>query len=113
MYQKTIQSSTLTWETLELPGVSMKVLDTDEDTGAMTVLTRIEAGASIPAHSHTQADESVFVLEGDFVEDGTEYGEGAYFFGARGTVHGPHESRKGCTVLTRFGAPLDFVMVEE
>lgn len=34
----------------------------------MTVLTRTEPGANIPAHHHTKAQETVFALEGDFVE---------------------------------------------
>ena len=32
-------------------------------------MTRINPGAEIPAHYHTHADETVFVLEGHFIED--------------------------------------------
>lgn len=70
MYQITVRESELPWADLGMPGVSMKVLHKDEATGAMAVLTRIEAGASIPAHWHSKADETVFVLNGDFVEAG-------------------------------------------
>ena len=74
MYQITVRENELPWADLGMPGVSMKVLHKDEATGAMAVLTRIEAGASIPAHWHSKADETVFVLDGDFVEDGASYG---------------------------------------
>ena len=76
MYQITVRESELPWADLGMPGVSMKVLHKDEATGAMAVLTRIEAGASIPAHWHSKADETVFVLNGDFVEEGGVTGRG-------------------------------------
>ena len=41
------------------PGVSMRVLHQDNRTGGMTVLTKMEPGSTIPAHLHTQADETV------------------------------------------------------
>ncbi len=96
------------WTPLDFPGVSMKVLFTDEATGAMAVVTRMDAGAVVPAHYHTKADETVFVLTGEFVEDGEGYGPGAYFVGMAGTPHGPHTTPTGCTVLTHFSADLDF-----
>jgi uncharacterized cupin superfamily protein len=61
----------------------------------------------IPAHWHTQADEAVYVLEGDFVQDGESYGPGSYFRGKAGTMHGPHSTVEGCTVVTHFSAELD------
>lgn len=112
MYDLKQQPDAGDWQDLAVPGVTMRVLRRDEATGAMTVLTRIAPGASIPAHSHTKADESVFVVEGDFIEDGEEYGPGSFFFGRAGTPHGPHRTTGGCTVLTHFSAELDFVAVE-
>ncbi len=108
MYQIKVRDGSLSWMDLEMSGVSMKVLHKDEVTGAMAVLTRIPPGAVIPAHWHSQADETVFVLEGDFVEDGESYGPGSYFVGRARTPHGPHSTVGGCTVLTHFSAELDF-----
>ena len=108
MYQITVREGELPWADLGMPGVSMKVLHKDEATGAMAVLTRIEAGASIPAHWHSKADERVYVLEGDFLEDGASYGPGSYFVGKARTTHGPHSTVRGCVVLTHFSADLDF-----
>lgn len=112
MYQTVIDSKDVAPVPLELPGVSIRVLDRDSATGGMTVLTRIEAGATIPEHWHTKADETVFVLEGDFVEAGVAHGPGAFFAGKAGTTHGPHHSVGGCTVLTQFSAELDFNLVD-
>jgi anti-sigma factor ChrR (cupin superfamily) len=111
MYQTKIDVSALDWSPLDFPGVSMKVLHQAESTGGITVMTRMAPGSSIPAHRHTRADETVFVLDGDFVEDGVSYGAGSFFVGAAGSAHGPHSSVGGCTLLTTFSAPLDFVLV--
>ncbi len=101
------------WTPIDFPGVEIKVLYTDESTGATTVLTRLAPGAVIPRHRHTAADETVYVIEGDFVEDFESFGPGSFFAGKAGTDHGPHGSTNGCLVLTRFSAPLDFVLVPE
>ncbi len=111
MYQVTIHQDATAETPLEIPGVSIRVLSRDAESGGMAVLTRIEAGATIPAHWHTKADETVYVLEGDFVEAGVSYGPGTFFAGKAGTTHGPHHSVGGCTVLTHFSAELDFNLV--
>lgn len=111
MYGVKINESEAGWTALEMAGVSMKVLHKDEGTGAMAVLTRMDAGATIPAHFHTHADETVYVLTGDFVEDGVSHGPGSYFVGKAGVPHGPHQTVGGCAVLTHFSAELDFQMV--
>jgi anti-sigma factor ChrR (cupin superfamily) len=110
MYQKVIEQDEVDAVVLDIPGVKIQTLHTDNTSGAMTVLTHIAAGATIPQHWHTSADETVFVLSGDFIEQGKSYGPGAFFVGKAGTSHGPHDSVSGCTVLTTFSAPLDFQM---
>jgi len=111
MYAVKVRQQDVAWTPLDIPGVSMRVLFKDGATGAMTVVTRMEAGAVIPAHFHTRADETVFVLEGEFVEDGEGYGAGSYFVGKAGVPHGPHAAPTGCSVLTHFSAELDFQLV--
>jgi anti-sigma factor ChrR (cupin superfamily) len=110
MYQTKTDTAALAWAPLDFPGVSMKVLQQCESSGGMTVMTRMAPGSAIPAHSHTHADETVFVVEGDFVEDGVSYGPGCFFTGKAGSTHGPHSSVGGCVLLTTFSAPLDFVL---
>ncbi|HET6323494.1 MAG TPA: cupin domain-containing protein [Planctomycetaceae bacterium] len=108
MYQIKVRTTDLSWTDLGMPGVSMKVLHKEAATGFMVVLTRMEAGATIPAHWHSAADETVYVVAGDFVEDGVSYPPGCYFSGKAGTLHGPHSTVAGCVVLTHFSAELDF-----
>jgi quercetin dioxygenase-like cupin family protein len=111
MYSATVNTEKLPWTALDFPGVFMRVIHEHEKSGGMTVMTRLEPGASIPAHLHTKADETVFVISGDFIEDAVAYGPGSFFAAVAGTPHGPHRSRTGCVVLTTFSAPLDFQIV--
>ena len=115
MYETKTDTSTLAWSPMGWPGVSVKMLQQVESTGGMTGgmsgMMRMEAGSSIPAHSHTHADQAVFVIEGDLVEEGVTYGPGSFLFAKAGTPHGPHGSSGGCVLLsTYFGKP-DFVPV--
>jgi quercetin dioxygenase-like cupin family protein len=89
----------------------MKVVFQDKQTGAMTVMTRMDPDSMIPAHYHTKADETVYVLSGQFIEDGEAYEQGAFFVGPAGTHHGPHTTEGGCVLLTTFSAELDFQVV--
>jgi anti-sigma factor ChrR (cupin superfamily) len=108
MYQTIVNSADVKAAAVEFTGVVIQVLHTDEQSGAMTVLTRMEPGSVIPEHWHTTADEMVYVLSGDFVEAGVTHGAGTLFVGKAGTSHGPHSTRDGCAVLTQFSATLDF-----
>ena len=108
MYPVTVPPSDDGWQPLDFAGVSIRPLHTEPD-GATTVLTRMAPGAVIPAHRHTAAHETVFVVSGEFVEDGVSHGPGTFFAAPAGVVHGPHATGPGCVVLTRFSAAIDFV----
>ena len=113
MYSTIVDTEKLPWAALDFSGVSMRVIHEDKKSGGMTVMTRLEPGASIPAHLHTRADETVFVISGDFIEEAVEYGPGSFFAAPAGAPHGPHRSRTGCIVLTTFSAPLDFQIIQQ
>ena len=87
----------------------MKVLQQAASGGGMTGMMRMEAGSSIPAHRHTDADQSVLVIEGDLVEEGVTYGPGSFLVAKAGTPHGPHGSTGGCVLLSTYFGPPDFV----
>jgi quercetin dioxygenase-like cupin family protein len=112
VYSTTVDTAKFPWVALDFPGVFMRIIHEDKKNGGMTVMTRLEPGASIPAHTHTRADETVFVISGDFIE-AVEYGSGSFFAAPAGVPHGPHGSRTGCVVLTTFSAPLDFQLISQ
>src|SRR4051812_18652641 len=111
MYETKADTSAIAWSPTGWPGVSMKMLDQNVSTGGMTGMMQMTAGSSIPAHSHTHADQTVFVIEGDLIEEGVSYGPGSFLVAKAGKPHGPHGSSGGCVVLTTYFGPPDFVPV--
>jgi quercetin dioxygenase-like cupin family protein len=112
MYERIIDTGKLAWSPLDFEGVSVRILHRVESTGAVTVMTRMAPGSVIPAHTHSVADETVYVLEGDFIEGAVSYGPGSFFVGPAGIPHGPHRTSGGCVLLTSFSAELDFLLAE-
>ena len=108
MYQSKLDTSAMAWSPTGRPGVWMKMLHQGETGGCFMGMTRLEAGSSIPAHRHTQADQMVYVVEGDLIDEETTYGPGAFLFVKAGTAHGPHSSSGGCVILTTYSGPPDF-----
>jgi len=56
-------------------------------------------GAIIPAHSHKGVAEALYVVEGDFINEGKQYQEGTSLHFRVGNVHGPHTTKNGCRLL--------------
>jgi quercetin dioxygenase-like cupin family protein len=94
------------WQPGPYPGVELLVLHKNEATGGVAVLRKFHAGVTVPAHTHPQANEFVYVLSGEWEESGTTYGPGAVFFAPRGQQHGPHVAKTEVLSLTVFDGPL-------
>ena len=109
MFTKTVDAASIEKIALGFTGVTMQMLTGDSHGNGLYALTTMAPGAKIPAHSHSTADEFVYVMSGDFVEAGVSHGPGTFFFGVAGTAHGPHTSTNGCVILTHYSAPLDFI----
>jgi quercetin dioxygenase-like cupin family protein len=106
MFQYIALAVDKTWQPGPYPGVELLILHKNAETGGVTVLRKFDAGVTIPAHIHAQANEFAFVLSGDWDEDGKVYSTGAFFFAPRGKLHGPHIARTEVISLTVFDGPL-------
>lgn len=113
MYQKLIHVDSVAWEHSGFPGVHFKLLSGDPGIGPSVAIYRLDAGSSIPAHSHSLANETAYVLEGELIENGEAFGPGAVLTGLAGTEHGPHRSETGCTVLFALSGELDFIVANQ
>ena len=112
MYQDSIDANEIEWTPARFPGVYLKILHGSPESEASVVLRKLEPGAIIPQHYHGKADETVYVLEGDFIEDAKAQGAGHVFFAKAGFPHGPHTTSQGCVVLTVFSDKLDVHVVD-
>lgn len=93
----------LPWQETRFPGVRMKVLVEDKDTGLVTGLFRFEPGAKLPYHEHV-AIEQTWVLEGSLADDEGEATAGNFVWRPAGNRHDAH-SPNGCLVLSMFLKP--------
>ena len=109
MFPYTALAEQKNWQPGPYPGVELKVLHKNEQTGGVTVLRKFHAGATIPAHTHPVANEFVYVLSGEWEESGQVHTTGAYFFAPKGVQHGPHVARTEVVSLTVFDGPLTVV----
>jgi quercetin dioxygenase-like cupin family protein len=98
-----VQSENYSWILFPIPGATgdlqAVLLNTDVTQGPVTAILKMPAGSRIPAHYHKKSTESFYVLEGDFINKGTEYGAGAFFAVKPLDIHGPHETKNGCTIM--------------
>ena len=106
MFPYTTLAQDKAWQPGPYEGVELIFLHKNEQTGGVTVLRKFRAGVTVPAHIHPDANESVYVLSGEWEEAGTTFTEGAFFFAPRGQAHGPHVARTEVISLTIFDGPL-------
>jgi quercetin dioxygenase-like cupin family protein len=97
------------WQPGPYPGVELLVLHKNEATGGVVVLRKFHEGVTVPAHIHPLANESVYVLAGQWEESGVSYSAGAFFFAPKGQRHGPHFAKTEVLSLTVFDGPLTVV----
>jgi anti-sigma factor ChrR (cupin superfamily) len=101
-----VRSDEVEWQ-FSAPGVTKKVLRSDEKTGESTLLLRFEANSTYPLHTHP-ASEEIFALEGDLKLGKHELRAGDYLYTPPDGKH-VVSSRNGCLVLIRLGKPIEIL----
>lgn len=97
----------LPWTPTRFPGVEIKVLMEDKETGLLTALTRMAPGAVLPDHQHVEIEQS-YVLEGSLVDGEGAATAGNYVWRPARSRHVAH-SPDGCLVLSFFLKPNTFL----
>ncbi len=85
------------WENVA-PGIECKLLATDEDRHRVSMLVRLEPGASYPAHTHAGVEE-LHLLHGELWIDERKLFPGDYNYGEPGTGDDRVFSETGCTCV--------------
>ena len=96
----------LPWKPTPCPGIDMKILLEDKETGLLTALTRFVPGAVLPDHEHVELEQS-YVLEGSLEDAEGVATAGNYVWRPAGSRHNAR-SPKGCIVLSFFLKPNKF-----
>jgi anti-sigma factor ChrR (cupin superfamily) len=97
----------LPWKPTPCPGIEMKVLLEDKDTGLLTALFRWQPGSELTLHEHVEVEQT-FVLEGSLVDDEGEVTAGNYVWRPKGNRH-VAKSPNGALVLSIFLKPNIFL----
>ena len=113
MFPLSINESEQDWLAGPYEGVKLKILNKKETTGGVTVLRKFEKGAVVPAHIHPEANETAYILEGQWDESGITYTTGTLFYASQGKAHGPHVARTEVISLTIFDGPLTVLPAEQ
>lgn len=95
----------LPWKPSKFPGVEVKVLYQDES-GMLTVLSRMAPGSSIPLHTHTETEQT-YILEGSLDDEQGSATAGNFVWRPRGNTHIAH-APKGCLSISFFTKPNKF-----
>lgn len=98
-----VDVAALPWQETRFPGVTMKVLVEDKDSGLVTALFRFAPGTSLPFHEHV-AVEQTWVLEGTLEDDEGKATPGNFVWRPAGNRHSAH-SPNGCLILSVFLKP--------
>ena len=104
---RNIDVETLPWKPTPTPGIDMKILVQDEQTGLLTALFRWQPGTVLALHEHVEIEQS-FVLEGEFEDDDGVYSRGNFAWRPKGHRH-IARSPKGALVLCFFLKPNKFL----
>jgi quercetin dioxygenase-like cupin family protein len=99
-----VSSATAEWTPARVPGISVKVLRSDKETGQSSALVRFAPGASFPAHDHP-AGEEVFVLEGEVQIGRHRLKAGDYLYTPPDGKHAA-SSEYGCVFLVTLPKPV-------
>ena len=81
-----VRSHDDTWKLSGIPGVDIKPLFKDKQTGMSTYLLRMEPGSHLPAHYHHDVEQCL-VVKGDIRWDELVYEEGDFVVMGKDTPH--------------------------
>ncbi len=102
-----VKMDDLEWRKTAFPGVEIKMLLEDKETGLMTSLTRMAPGAVLPLHEHVGVEQT-YVLEGRLVDEEGQVKAGEYVWRPAGSRH-VATAPEGALLLGMFLKPNKFL----
>ncbi len=102
-----VETAKLAWSPTRFPGIEVKVLYENKDSGLLTALFRWQPGAVLPLHEHV-ALEQTYVLEGSLEDDDGVVTAGNYVARPAGSRH-IARAPQGATILAFFLRPNVFL----
>jgi quercetin dioxygenase-like cupin family protein len=79
--------------------ITLAVRNANYTLGPVMLHIVMKPDSSIPAHLHKGMAEALYVVEGDFTNEGKQYQAGTSLHFKAGKEHGPHATKNGCKLL--------------
>jgi quercetin dioxygenase-like cupin family protein len=79
--------------------ITLAVRNKNYSLGPVMLHLAMAPGSLIPAHLHEGVAEVLYVIEGDFINEGKQHLPGTSLHVKAGKVHGPHTTENGCKLL--------------
>jgi quercetin dioxygenase-like cupin family protein len=79
--------------------ITLAVRNANYTLGPVMLHLAMKPGAVVPKHLHKGMAEALYVVEGDFTNEGKQYQAGTSLHFKAGNVHGPHSTKNGCKLL--------------
>ncbi|MGY8680694.1 cupin domain-containing protein [Bradyrhizobium sp. UFLA05-153] len=79
--------------------ITLAVRNANYTLGPVMLHITMKPGAVIPAHLHKSTTEALYVVEGDFTNEGKQHQAGTSLHFKAGSEHGPHTTKNGCKLL--------------
>ena|SRR5712692_6389065 len=84
--------------------ITLALRNKDYALGPVMLHLEMTPGSVIPAHRHDGVAEVLYVMEGDFINEGKQHLPGTSLHVKASGLHGPHTTEKGCKVLVLWTA---------
>jgi anti-sigma factor ChrR (cupin superfamily) len=102
-----VDVDTLPWKPTGFPGIDMKILLREPETGLLTALFRWAPGAILPLHEHVEIEQT-YILEGSIVDQEGVSTKGNFAWRPKGNQHRA-TSPKGALLIAFFLKPNVFL----
>ncbi|HEY4354744.1 MAG TPA: cupin domain-containing protein [Acidobacteriaceae bacterium] len=86
---------------------TVQILNANSEIGPGLLRIVMQPGDVIARHFHAGQAETLYILEGTFIDEGTPYPAGTELNVAAGKHHGPHTTNTGTTFLAMFTGQVD------
>jgi homogentisate 1,2-dioxygenase len=79
--------------------ITLAVRSANYTLGPVMLHLAMKPGAVIPSHLHKSVAEVLYIVEGEFINEGKTYPAGTTLHIKAGMPHGPHSTKTGCRLL--------------
>ena len=101
-----IDAEAIPWTPAQFPGIELKILYSDQETGMSTILFKMQPGAVVPLHTHMGVEQT-YMLEGSLEDEEGKAYKGGFVWRPGGHRH-IAVSPKGAVFLSIFTKPNKF-----